>query len=107
MKHSHLTVQVNECKINTTFSPFFEKKIFKVGFFNEKFITNFFLKKVSFVQVVRYQPHPDLICGLRQKCRKTKIIQPRNILYTYSSKYMYYKIEVVTTEIEYQHVQVM
>ena len=69
MKHSHLTVQVNECKINTTFSPFFEKKIFKVGFFNEKFITNFFLKKVSFVQVVRYQPHPDLICGLRQKCQ--------------------------------------
>ena len=48
MKHSHLTVQVNECKINTTFSPFFEKKIFKVGFFNEKFITNFFLKKSFF-----------------------------------------------------------
>lgn len=93
MKHSHLTVQVNECKINTTFSPFFEKKIFKVGFFNEKFITNFFLKKVSFVQVVRYQPHPDLICGLRQKCRKTKIIQPRNISYTYSLKYMYYKVK--------------
>ena len=62
----------------------------------------FFLKKVSFVQ-----PHHSLICGLRQKCRKTKIIPPRNILYTYSSKYMYYKIEVVTTEIEYQHVQVM
>ena len=80
-------------KLIQLFPPFSKKKIFKVGFFNEKFITNFFLKKVSFVQVVRYQPHPDLICGLRQKCRKTKIIQPRNILYTYSLKYMYYKVK--------------
>ena len=100
MKHSHLTVQVNECKINyTAFSPFFEKKKLM-----ENYNNFFFFKKVSFVQ-----PHHSLICGLRQKCRKTKIIQPRNILYTCSSKYMYYKIEVpvVTTEIEYQHVQVM
>ena len=99
MKHSHLTVQENECKINyTAFSPFFEKKNFMENY-NNFF---FFKKKVSFVQ-----PHHSLICGLRQKCRKTKIIQPRYILYTYSSKYMYYKIEVVTTELEYQHVQVM
>ena len=98
MKHSHLTVQVNECKINyTAFSPFFEKKKLM-----ENYNNFFFFLKVSFVQ-----PHHSLICGLRQKCRKTKIIQPRNILYTYSSKYMYYKIEVVTTELEYQHVQVM
>lgn len=60
MKHSHLTVQVNECKINyTAFSPFFEKKNLM-----ENYNNFFFLKKVSFVQ-----PHHSLICGLRQKCK--------------------------------------
>ena len=44
MKQSHLTVQVNECKMNATFSPFYEKRFLNLDFLMENY-NKHFLKK--------------------------------------------------------------
>ena len=50
MKHSHLTVQVNECKINyTAFSPFFEKKNLMENYNNFFFFKKFLLYSLIIV----------------------------------------------------------